>query len=598
MSADKNSVLARIVPAALIAAIGVAGVADIWRPLCLYGHSALMDGFRQLVYDAAVHRGDWYPRWVPEFYYGHGSPIFHFYGPMPYAVTNLWVRLGLPIGAALKTTLVLSLVASGWFFYLFARLSASRTAAAAGAVFYMFAPYHLVDMLVRHAFGEHVAFAWIPLAAFGIVGCVRRPSATRAIAGALGVAGLALTHNVIAFIAMPFLAFLWAVEFFRTKSVRNAAAGAGATLAGLALSAFFWLPAFIEKEDVFAKESLTEEFFRYVDHFVYLKQLLLPTWGFGGSGVGWADDAMSFQIGLAHWAWIAAALAALAALARKKTVPDSSAAARRDVIPAFMVFAGGTFMAMFASQPVWDHIPPLAFVQFPWRFLVVAAFGASLVAAYAVDLVADAFAGGARASVAIAAALCAIVAYYPYARPEFAIYFLHGGYPVAGRYSEMMDRLTTPDSYVHCEDVLTIARVIGSGETGTSRDDYLPRTVHEKPDRPEKAPFAVEGGAIESFSIAGANRYDATVDMDADGTFELKQFFFAGWEATLDGAPAAVSPSAPEGLIDLRVPPGRHAIEIRFDSTPLRRDASYASIAAALALAGLGVAGIVPAIRR
>ncbi len=243
----------------LVAALTLS--ARVWRPLLLYGHSSCIDGWRMLVFDEAIRAGNWLPRWTPDYYYGYGSPIFHFYAPLPYYLSEIWHLLGFSIVASMKLTLVATWALSGLFMYLLARDYLSRPASFAAGLFYMMAPYHLVDMLVRHAFGEHVAFAWMPLIAWGAAGCVKKPDPLRFAAGAAGLALLALSHNITALIFMPF-AIGWVLfEFARFRSWRGLAAGAACLAGGLFLSAFFWLPAFVEKKLVWASESLTEEFF-------------------------------------------------------------------------------------------------------------------------------------------------------------------------------------------------------------------------------------------------------------------------------------------------------------------------------------------------
>jgi hypothetical protein len=45
-------------------------------------------------------------------------------------------------------------------------------------------------------------------------------------------------------------------------------------------------------------------------------------------------------------------------------------------------------------------------------------------------------------------------------------------------------------------------------------------------------------------------------------TFDVRQFYFPGWDARLDGNPLPLSPSVPDGLLRLTVPGGEHRVEI------------------------------------
>ena len=54
-------------------------------------------------------------------------------------------------------------------------------------------------------------------------------------------------------------------------------------------------------------------------------------------------------------------------------------------------------------------------------------------------------------------------------------------------------------------------------------------------------------------------------------TLQLHQFYFPGWQALVDGQPAAVQPTGPLALVGVDLPAGRHDVLLRFGLTPLRR---------------------------
>lgn len=574
-----------LIVVALAAALG----ARMFGPYLIYGHSADIDAYRLLVFDAAIRSGDLFPRWVPHYYFGYGSPIFHFYGPLPYYVAEGFLLAGADAARALQCTLFATWLAAALAMFLFARDFLSRPASVAAGVLYLLAPYHLVDMNVRHALGEHVAFIWIPLAIWGCAGGIARPSALRFAVGALAVAALPLTHNITAMLALPVICAWCAFEAFRAKSIPKLALAALSVATGLAVSAFFWLPAFVEKDLVFARESLTEEFFQFGHHFVYASQLFWSPWGFGGSRPGISDDRMSFQIGLVHWTGVAATLVMLH-VTRGRWRTDRTRA-EWPVLTALAVFIGAAFMTTSLSVHVWHNIPLLAFVQFPWRFLTLAAFGSSLVAAFAVDAIpwrSPRFAW--MASLAVIAA-CA-VAYGSWARPRAAMW--HPGarlsVPVE---SGDLGRLDA-NEYEDMRPRLTLDRVVASGDTGTSRDDYLPRTVSEKPSQPADAlAWILETGEEPPATHLGPNRYRFDVSTASPVHLLFNQFSFPGWEARIDGEEIETLIDNRHGAIVVPIPEGRHDIDVAFGSTPLRDNANRVSLYAFVALvAGALYAGV------
>ena len=573
-----------LAPLAVIALVAAATGLPLWRPLFVYGHSIDLDPFRQVAFDAAIRAGDWLPRWTPFWYHGYGAPLFHFYAPLPYYVSELWLLAGASLARAFQLTLFSGWLASGFAMYLLARDALSRPAATVAAVLYLFAPYHLVDMLVRHALGEHLAFVWIPLAIWGVAGSVSRPGALRFALGALAVAALPLTHNLTALIALPVVIAWSGLAWARTRDHAGLARAAAAMLLGLALSAFFWLPAFADLDLVPARERLTGEFFRYSLHFVDPRQLFSPDWGFGGSRAGAVDDGMSFQIGLVHWALVAVAGMALVRRIRRAggLGPD---AGTWTTLAALAVFGGAALMTTAVTRPLWDATPLLAFAQFPWRFLTLAAFGASLASGFAIETLAPQGRPWARPLAAAAVILCAVLAYGAYARPQFAVYDAEQNDHAHAAYLEARAMLDDPARYQDVAARANLATLIGTGQSGTSRHEYLPDGVSRLPVSPPGSRAEVlEGGRIERAETIGPNHERFTVAMDAAGELRFNQFFFSGWRAAIDGRDVPVRTERGYGTIQISVPAGTHVVELEFGSTPLRRAASAGSAIALLVL--------------
>jgi len=127
------------------------------------------------------------------------------------------------------------------------------------AVLYMYAPYHLMDAFVRGAHSELVEFLWFHLIALGLFKGRVGARGEWTLVGALAVAGLMVTHTLIALIAMLFfpatftVAFAYLVAFGPIPITLALKQGARyAALGGLALlvASFFWLPILAESRFV------------------------------------------------------------------------------------------------------------------------------------------------------------------------------------------------------------------------------------------------------------------------------------------------------------------------------------------------------------
>jgi hypothetical protein len=251
------------------------------------------------------------------------------------------------------------------------------------------------------------------------------------------------------------------------------------------------------------------------------------------------------------------------------------------------VFVLSLFMSHHASKPVWDALPLLAFVQFPWRFLAIAAFGSSLAAAYAVDLVGRKGGAWIRWSKAGVVSICVIAAHGAYARPAFYLYREADGTLLPGT-RDTLSEWVGRDGVQDVEVIASIAHVRASGRNGTSRDDYLPRTVQVKPTREAERIVEVGNGDAREVERTGPNRYEARVEILPGGSeVILKQFHYPGWRAWIDGAPVEATPEARRGRVTIAVSEGAHDVVFEFASTALRRAAMLVSGSSAIVVATL-----------
>ena len=67
-----------------------------------------------------------------------------------------------------------------------------------GAAAYLYAPYFLVDLFVRHAWAEFAALAFFPLAIYGVVRFARDRRTSSLALSALGLAGVLFSHHAAA----------------------------------------------------------------------------------------------------------------------------------------------------------------------------------------------------------------------------------------------------------------------------------------------------------------------------------------------------------------------------------------------------------------
>lgn len=298
--------------------------------------------------DLGFKAGQIPPRWAPDFGWGKGMPLFHFYGPLPYYLAELLYKFSVPAVWAIKAVFALNYLAGFYFMFLWAKDHWGKWGGFLSGLAFVYLPYRAVEFYVRGSLGELTAMTFIPL--FFYAAGKRRP-----ILAALAWTGIFLSHNVIALFSLGFfgLYFLWHWQSWRQWLIVS-----GLTLL---LAAWFIIPAFFEK-NLTGVDSLAGGYSHYSLHFIYLRQLVDRFWGYGGSILGPGDD-LSFQLGWPHLLLIMPAV-----LIWKKLVYF------------WLALALSIFMMTFHSQFIWEAIPILALAQFPWRLL---AFAGAFIAFFA-----------------------------------------------------------------------------------------------------------------------------------------------------------------------------------------------------------------------
>lgn len=283
--------------------------------------------------------GTLYPRWLPWSYDGLGAPIFYFYPPLAFYLTALFGLIGVSTYGSLIAAFGTALAASGVSMFRWLRGWTERPLLA--ALFYMAAPYHLMDFYRRGALAEFVAFAFIPLVALGMK---RAIDARSPVWLALAYAGLILTHLPAALLASVLLIAPWGVLAVARDRQAAMPLAAGIGL-GLGLAAIYLVPMQMLRGEVSTEYMLSIPQYQAAnwslitpDRWPSLAGAKLLA---GLSGI-MAFAALVLIAARRHdpWAWAGLAICAVAA----------------GLLPGF-----------------WS-LPLVANIQFPWRALMLAEF--------------------------------------------------------------------------------------------------------------------------------------------------------------------------------------------------------------------------------
>jgi hypothetical protein len=524
---------------------------------------------------SAVTQGVFPVRWMPDAAFGLGYPFFNYYAALPLYVAALFKALGASYVLALKLTHLGGFLLAAFAMYGWMRaVGANRVAAWLAAAAYTFAPFHLVNVYVRgDSLNEFWAFALYPLCLWAASRLNNQLLFTNNFRNrllvignwllplALAYAALILTHNISALIFSPFLGLYVLVSSWQKAEGSSLLAtayrlllSAFSLVLGLALSAFYWLPAL--RETGFAQlDAQTTGFFHYSNHFRGL-DLIQPSLLFNYD-IGSASTT-PFAMGLAQAALLALALILVGA----DFVRDLRGERKRVTLYLFLVFGLllSTFMLTRFSEPLWANLPLLSFSQFPWRFLSVQSLFASALIGLAGQFTINSS---------------------KFTNSLFALCIVNCALSIA---SLRPDFVSLADAGVSAERLQTYEYFTGNIGT-TIRYEYLPRWTQPRPYSSEEFIFGTaslkvldgEAGGERLEKRAASQTWAITVNSDS-AHLAVPLLYWPGWEARADGKPLDVAPADGLGWVSFDLPRGEHTIELKLGNTPLRRNASTISL--------------------
>ena len=533
----------------------------------------------------AWENGLLFTRWLPDLAFGYGYPFFVYREPLPlYAV--LWPHLlGLPLPAATNLFYIVTILACGWFMFLWVRDILGSWAALVAGMAYMAAPYVLVDALIRGNSPESVALPLFPLLLWAGRRWLLEGRARWFGTAVFGLILLALGHNISMLIFVPTLGvYLLALAWLHRLNWRLWLARLALLFGlGLGTTIFYTGGALLELNSVTLEQSTNTRNNDFRFNFTTPAEILGPV---APEDPSLLNPPLPFRLG-----WVPAVLAvlgvAVAIFGRKSP---------KEIRFHVWLMVAGTavylFISLPASQFLWEGLPLIDFVQFPWRFVGRAALPLAFLAGVPFFTLSPALShreraqkspppprGRARVGVAFAVALLvleAIPTVYPNICGEAA-------FPTINT--------------VHQYERET--GLVGVDPEGS----YFPRTVVERPSaspleanyQANETPQRLDTAVFPPNTTVETIEYEnlgvtAVINSPEPFTARYLSFDFPGWVAMVDGTAVPITPEDPSGLITFPVPAGSHEIAVRWHSTPTRTLLLGLSL---FSLAGVLVVGLV-----
>ncbi|MCL4862273.1 MAG: hypothetical protein KJZ93_22850 [Caldilineaceae bacterium] len=552
------------------AVLGLVAAAPLWlTPGLPNSDDSLTHIFNLFAFDRQIRSGDWFPLRFPDHGLAYGYAVPAYYPPLPYLLWELIRLAGVGYVLTFKLGFTLITLLAGWTSFALGRALYGLRGGLVVAFVYVFSPYLLANLHFRGALAEHLGLAVGPLLFLAIYQLVKQPGWGTYLAATAAVALLIVTHFLSTLLYLPFAllyALWWVANTPHALRMRTLTWLAAAAFSGAALSAFYWLPAAVERDGL-KQIDLAAALGDYLARLIAPAALLAPT-----PFLDYANQHSMPELGLAAWMLVGLAASGLVVYG-SKLMPEQRGQ---------QVFWGvASLLALFLTStlaaPLWRQFPPVAILQFPFRWLGAAWLGLAL------------FVGG-------------LAAIMPRRRE---LRMLGGGllvllllwFGVAGLRNLPLEPAMLRSLGVAQvgEEHINLAglRAFEYDQADNLRNEcwvwayeYVPRTSGLS-DCVTMRDLILTGSPVTTglppvraqmqASQLTPNRLVANVSSPDPWTLSLHAFWIPGWQATVDGWPVTPQPLDPLGVVSVAVPAGEHTVQIEHAPTMLRQVARWLS---------------------
>lgn len=534
----------------ILVGISVLPLFDLLQPGLPITHDGQDHVARIANFYASLSEGNLVPRWAANLNWGYGHPILMFLYPLPSYVASLVHAIGFSFVDSTKIVFALAFIASVFTMYVWASSAWGVAAGLVAAVLYGFMPYRFVDLYVRGAIGEHMAFVFPPLICYGIFRLSKEKNGFASwpfTVIAIGTSLLILSHNALSLMFLPLIGLYAVYVAANDARIRmNLLIISGVAMGfGFLLSAFYWVPGFFEGKYTLRDIVTAGEF---SGRFVPWLAFLYSPWNFGGG------NDFSKWLGAGQWWVIVMSFFAL----------EKQTKYQRFIAGCILLLFFSLFAMTSNASSVWNTITLLQKFQFPWRVMSVTVFIIAVIGAIVTHIIPE----KKKWITAICICVVTIVATFPMWRAKEYKMFAPGYF--TGIYNGTTD---TGES----SPIWSIRFMEKRGETLA---DLMPNT----------------GAIIPGERTTTSRAYHLVVKETS--RFVEHTLYFPGWQVFIDGNVLPIDKlmfqdPTYRGLMTFDLEPGEYDVRFVFTQTKLRMIADYISIGSLVVfMLGIGTIGI------
>lgn len=523
-------------------------IVSIFRPGSYESGDLSLHATRAMSFYNVLTQEHTIPKWSPELNLGYGDAYFEFIYFFPYLLISIIHSLGIDFLNSVKIVISLAYILSGQTFFLFVKKILGEKSALIGAIFYLFAPYHLVDLHFRVTIAEIISFAIIPLLFYYAFQLGKKGTTSQTIFLSIVLSFQLLTHQIIFLTSLPFLTVFYIYTVYRLKNrekIRRLISLSCAFFTSALLTGFHWIPILFEAKYIY--QSLPT--YKGVIMFTPFEMILFSPWRYGLLFQGHFGE-LSFIIGYTQLFVIILAVYQLSTNKLKKNVKILTSLS-------IICLAILILMMLKFSEPLWDIIPLINNIQFTYRLLLVISFITSLLAAIVFKDVSN-------------------------KKILFLISFLTISYTILN----WGNRKNIPQ---HTDTYLKNQLLYGPTVTGDV-EPTAPIWVNPNKvsftKRPAKHIEIVSGAAEIQEIKRSPYRHIYSINTDSQSKFKENTFFFPGWQLKVNNQlyPFNYTDKNFPGIINFKLPEGKYNVEISFNPTLVRKVAFLISIVSIISL--------------
>lgn len=499
--------------------------------------------FHALRLQSAAHAwqdGQIVPQVDPTVLNGYGYSYNIFYGPLITYITAL-LRLIIPNWAiVINLSLVLMMVLSGVMMcYAIHKISRKPVLAALAGIIYITAPYHVLDLTVRVAVGELMAFVVAPLLILGLYQLVNRQrGAVRNIVISASV--MLLSHNlsVLLFALMAILYLVLNYKSLKNWQIWQKILVAGGLIIGL--TAFFTLPMleakFSNTYAIFNKEYSLDYMCvnpaQLNDSWIHPAELVFDNYELTPNYTV-VDTTSNIRLGLI----MTVSLIGFLFVAHRIDVKPE----KKFVISLYVIAVLALLLMVGVRK--WEWMPSLLYsLQFVWRLLLVVTVAMSVVTSYVIY---DFMRGMVEHRQQLAILAIGILAVYPVS--DLVVY-----HPERHRDAgDLVDSSVFNGGVGWGAEYLPVQLPCGGRQEDLECDVYA--VYDYVNERGEKIEILDGKAKIRDIAHNGTKWSFYIEDVEESVTLELPAVWYPGYKATLNGKKVDVHPSEKRGFVEINI---------------------------------------------